>query len=75
MLFCREDHPHRPIASLVECASRDHGRPEPTGGKQVRQSNSHEPEAKDACCCVVRWATFDGLQFQMDCVGRVIALS
>ena len=51
------------------------GRTETTGGKPVRRSNSHELAAKDACCCAVRWDTFLGSQFQMDWVGRVIALS
>jgi len=36
-----------------------------------------EPHAHKAfsccCCCEVRWTTFLGLQFQMDCVGLVIA--
>ena len=43
----------------------------------VRQvdSDSHELADKDACCCGVRWTTFFGLQFHMDWVGRVIALS
>src|SRR5271168_4164312 len=27
------------------------------------------------CCCAVKCTTFLGLQFQMDCVGRVIDLS
>ena len=30
---------------------------------------------KDATCCGVRWTMFFGLQFQMDCVGWVAALS
>ena len=54
---------------------RDRGRSETSGGKWVRESNSHEVAASDACCCAVRWETFFGLQFQMDWVGRVIALS
>ena len=36
------------------------------------------PDHKDAkvcCSCAVKWTTFLGLQFQMDCVGWVIALS
>ena len=28
-----------------------------------------------ACCAAVRWTTFLGLQFQMDCVGSVSFLS
>jgi hypothetical protein len=42
---------------------------------QQVDSNSHELAAKAACCFGVRWETFLGLQFQMDWVGRVIALS
>src|ERR1700678_1359707 len=37
---------------------------------------THAHKAFSCCCCLaVRWTTFLGLQFQMDCVGRVIALS
>jgi hypothetical protein len=34
--------------------------------EKAAPANSHEVAAKDACCCGVRWATFFGLQFQMD---------
>ena len=37
-----------------------------------------DPAHKEfSCCCCreVSWMTFLGLQFQMDCVGRVMALS
>ena len=37
-------------------------------------TNPHK-DASCCCCCEVRWTTFLGLQFQMDCVGLVIALS
>ncbi len=46
-----------------------------TEGAKVLSGDSHELADRDACCCGVRWATFFGSQFQMDWVGRVIALS
>ncbi len=44
--------------------------PTPAAGR----THAHK-EFSCCCCCAVSWTTFLGLQFQMDCVGWVIALS
>src|SRR3984885_16165002 len=41
---------------------------------EPRRTHAHK-EFSFCCCAALRWTTFFGLQFQMDCVGRVIALS
>ena len=41
----------------------------------ARPLNPAHKEFSCCCCREVSWTTFLGLQFQMDCVGRVMPLS
>ncbi len=60
---CRDSNPRSLHANVQVMPSQPVGR-----------THAHK-EFSCCCCCAVSWTTFLGLQFQMDCVGWVSALS